>query len=104
MELKQAELKSDEITQIVTEQDFRKLLNDFSGYVVSRNIPECKKFIQDFVKEVIVYREHIEVIFNVSFNMLKNGVAVEVLSKINSMFYLKDIVPISSKHGSGFIK
>lgn len=83
LEFKQAQLKSDEITQIVTEEDVRKLLNNFSGYVISRNIPECKKFIQSFVKEVVIYKEHIEVIFNVSFALLKNYEGVEVVSKIN---------------------
>ncbi len=82
LEFKQAQLKSDEITQIVTEEEVRKLLNNFSGYVISRNIPECKKFIQDFVKEVVVYKEHIEVIFNVSFSLLKNNEVVEVVSRI----------------------
>lgn len=81
LEFKLNELESKEITQIVTEEDIRSQLNNFSGYVISRNIPECKKSIQDFVKEVIVYKEHIEVIFNVSFSLLKNGVEVE--SKIN---------------------
>jgi len=28
---------------------------------------ECKKIIQDYVREVIVYQDHIEVIFNVAF-------------------------------------
>lgn len=59
----------------------RGLLNNFSGYVITRNIPECKKFIQDFVKEVVVYKEHIEVIFNVSF-LFKNSGEIEVISKI----------------------
>lgn len=83
MEFKQSQLKADDIAQIVTEADVRMLLNNFNDYVISRNIPECKKFIQDFVKEVVVHKEHIEVIFNVSFNMLKNCEWVEVLSKIN---------------------
>ena len=83
LEFKLSELKSDEITQLVNEKDVRNLLNNFSGYVISRNIPECKKFVQDFVKEVIVYKEHIEVIFNVSFSLFKNNHGVEVKSKIN---------------------
>lgn len=37
-------------------------------YVIAKNIPKCKNFIQYFVKEVIVYKTHVEVIFNVSFN------------------------------------
>lgn len=75
---------------VVTEKNVRNLLNNFSGYVINRNIPECKRFIQGFVKEVVVYKEHIEVIFNVSFNMLKNCGRVEVFSKIKRYdLYLK---------------
>ncbi|KMT20795.1 hypothetical protein [Clostridium cylindrosporum] len=83
LEFKQSKLKSDDIAQMVTGADVRMLLNNFKGYVISRNILECKKFIQDFVKEVVVHKEHIEVIFNVSFNMLKNCQGVEILSKID---------------------
>lgn len=82
LEFKLLELKSDEITQVVTERDVRILLNNFSSYVMSRNIPECKKFIQSFVKEVVIYKEHIEVTFNVSFSLLKINQGVEVVSKI----------------------
>ena len=82
LEYKMTQLESKDMTQIITEEDVRSLLNNFSGYVISRNIPECKKFIQDFVKEVVVYKEHIEVIFNVSFNLFKNSEGVEIISKI----------------------
>ncbi len=54
----------------------------FGGFVKERNISECKKIIQDFVKEVVIYKEHIEVIFNVSFSLLKSSEGVEVISKI----------------------
>lgn len=63
---------------IVTKLYVKILINSFSGYVMSRNIAEYKKIIQGFVKEVIVYKEHIEVTFNVSFNLLKNAGRVEV--------------------------
>ena len=98
LEIKLSELKSDEITQVVTESDVRNLLNNFSSYVMSRDIPECKKFIQSFVKEVVIYKEHIEVTFNVSFSLLKNNHGVEVKSKIrrydlyekySNSFYIK---------------
>ncbi|HCW53114.1 MAG TPA: hypothetical protein DG753_05110 [Clostridium sp.] len=32
------------------------LLSNFSEYVIIRNILECKKFIRDFVKEVVVFK------------------------------------------------
>lgn len=56
LEAKLSEIEAKDINQIVTEADVRSLLSNFSGYVISRNVPECKKFIRDFVKEVIVYK------------------------------------------------
>lgn len=83
IEFKLLEIEAKDINQMVTEADVRNLLRDFSGYVISRNVPECKKFIRDFVKEVIVYKEHVEVIFNVSFSLLKNSQGVKVISEIS---------------------
>lgn len=83
IEFKLSVIESREVSKVITEADVRALLSDFSGYVISRNIPECKKFIRDFVKEVVVYKEHIEVTFNVVFSLLKNRKgAVEVISRI----------------------
>ena len=53
----------------VTEEDIRGLLIGFKEDVVTKNIPECKNFIQDFVKEVVVHKTHVEVVFNVGFNV-----------------------------------
>ncbi|NFO67018.1 recombinase family protein [Clostridium botulinum] len=72
IEFKLSEIESREVSKVITEDDVRALLSDFSGYVISRNMPECKKFIRDFVKEVVVYKDHIEVTFNVAFSLLKN--------------------------------
>lgn len=82
LEFKQTQMNINKIEERITEEDVRNLLNNFSGYVITRNIPECKKFIQDFVKEVVVYKEHIEVIFNVSFSLFKNSGDIEIISKI----------------------
>lgn len=53
-----------------TEEDIRGLLTVFKEYVVTKNILECKNFIHDFVKEVVVYKTHVEVVFNVGFNCI----------------------------------
>lgn len=45
LEFKQSQLKTNDIAQIVTEGDVSMSLNNFKGYAISRNIPECKKFI-----------------------------------------------------------
>lgn len=42
----------------------------FRGFVKERNMLECKKFIQNSVEKVIVYKDHVEVIFDVAFTIL----------------------------------
>ena len=37
-------------------------------------LPECKKFISDYVKEVVVYKDHVEVIFNVVFSFVDDKI------------------------------
>lgn len=47
------------------------MFSKFKDFVLKGNIPECKKFIQDFVDQVIVYKYHVEVIFNMVFPIVK---------------------------------
>ena len=65
----------------VTEEDIRGLLDGFKKYVVSKNIPECKNFIQDFVKEVVVFKTHVEVIFNMGLNIVLNDSCLDTVIK-----------------------
>ena len=58
----------------ITEDQIRDMFSKFKEFVLTRNLPECKKFISDYVKEVVVYRDHIEVIFNVVFSFVDNKV------------------------------
>lgn len=50
--------------------------------MIIRNVLECKKFYIRFCKRSSVYKEHIEVIFNMSFSLFKNSGGVEGVSKI----------------------
>lgn len=34
---------------------------------MKRDLPQCKQLIKDFVEEVIVYKDHVEVKFNMVF-------------------------------------
>ena len=58
----------------ITEEQIRSMFGKFKEFVLTRNLPECKKFISDYVKEVIVYKDHIEVIFNVVFSFVDNDI------------------------------
>ena len=71
LELKINELsvESDDVVSVdITEDQIRRMFGKFKDFVLTRNLPECKKFIGDYIKEVIVYKDHIEVVFNVVFS------------------------------------
>lgn len=73
LEGKLVDIEARQSVSKVTEEDIRGLLTGFKEYVVTKNIPECKNFIQDFIKEVVVYKTHVEVVFNVGFNYCRNA-------------------------------
>lgn len=78
LDLKMNELKIEnkvEDSVCVTEDQIRSMFSRFKSFVLERNIPECKKFIGDYIKEVIVYRDHIEVVFNVVFSFFDNEIS-----------------------------
>ena len=58
----------------ITEDQIRSMFRRFKDFVLTRNLPECKKFISDYVKEVVVYRDRIEVIFNVVFSFVDDEI------------------------------
>ena len=45
----------------VTEESLRSMITMFSDKIKSRNISDCKRFIQDFVDSVIVFQDKVEV-------------------------------------------
>lgn len=67
--------RTDEEEVFVTEDQIRNMFGRFKEFVLTRNLPECKKFIGDYVKEVIVYKDHVEVIFNVVFSFVDNEIS-----------------------------
>lgn len=65
------DIDSNDDIRSITEEETMELIKKVKGYVLTRNIPQCKKFIRDYVQKVLVYEGHIEVIFNVAFSMGK---------------------------------
>ncbi|MBX4266485.1 hypothetical protein [Clostridium estertheticum] len=54
-------------------------------------MPECKKFIQNYVDKVVVFKDHVEVIFNVVFTMLKDYDSYKIKSSVKKTTLLGDI-------------
>ena len=77
LDLKISELKiehKDIDTVSITEEQIRAMFSKFRQFVKERNIPECKKFIGDYIKEIIIYKGYIEVIFNVVFSFINEEI------------------------------
>jgi site-specific DNA recombinase len=71
IEIEIAGKEVDQGTEVqVTEEQVRMMFSNLKEYVKTRNIPECKKLIDDYVREVVVYKNHVEAIFNVVFHLL----------------------------------
>ena len=59
---------------IITEEQIRSMFGKFKVFVLTRNLPECKKFISQYIKEVIIYKDYVEVIFNVVFSFVNDEI------------------------------
>ena len=80
---------------LIPEDQIRNMFGRFKEFVLTRNLPECKKFIGDYVKEVLVYKDHVEVIFNVVFSFENNeinyGLRILKERKLNYYNLFKDV-------------
>jgi site-specific DNA recombinase len=85
--LKENEVRSHGLQ--VTEEQVRNLFSMFRGFVKERNIPECKKFINNYVDKVIVYKDRVEVIFSVVFSVLKEQEAYKIRSAVKKSALFK---------------
>lgn len=74
-----------EVVTKITEEQVRAMIFEMKGYVINRDLPQCKQLIRDFVKEVIVYRNHVEVIFSMVFSCNTNKVCYVKTSKGDSV-------------------
>ena len=72
IELKLENSNSDVIN--ITEEQIKSMFSKFREYILTRNLPECKKFISQYIKEVIVYKDYVEVIFNVVFSFVNDEI------------------------------
>lgn len=58
----------------ITEDQIRSMFGRVKEFVLTRKLPECKKFISDYIKEVVVYRDYVEIIFNIVFSFFNNSI------------------------------
>ena len=75
LKINELSIESNSVESVdITEDQIRNMFGRFKEFVLTRHLPACKKFISDYVKEVVVYRDHVEVIFNVVFSFVDNEI------------------------------
>lgn len=66
-------IKSRHSRTLITEEGLKGLFSMFREFVAERNIPEIKKFIGNYVEKVIVYKDHVEVVFFLLYGELQEA-------------------------------
>lgn len=87
IQIKEIEVKS--IDSQINEEQVRNLFSMFRKFVIERNLPECKKFIHNYVRRVEVFKDHVEVIFNVVFDFLQEIKDIKIKSEIKKRDLIK---------------
>ncbi|MDE6111255.1 MAG: recombinase family protein [Eubacterium sp.] len=59
----EAELKE---LPIVSKDDIRKALSSFSTYIKENNTLECKRFIDNYIDKIVVYKTKVEIVLKVA--------------------------------------
>ena len=63
---------------LITKELIRNMFGRFKEFVLTRYLPEYKKFIGDYIKEVLVYKDHVEMIFNMVFSFVNNEISYDL--------------------------
>jgi site-specific DNA recombinase len=63
LELQLHEIKDNSPKNIIDEKTLAKIFSSFRQFVKDRNIQEVKKFIHQYVEKVLVYEDHVKVVF-----------------------------------------
>lgn len=66
LEVKLHELQMKSKSKILTEEEIRRLFSVFKKFVAEKNIPECKRFISNYVEKVLVFQDRVEVTLKVA--------------------------------------
>ncbi|MBF0548322.1 MAG: recombinase family protein [Candidatus Riflebacteria bacterium] len=61
LQLQIKELEYSDQKPFMDEAALREILKRYSNFVKTRSIPECKKFVREFVEKVVVHKDSVEV-------------------------------------------
>lgn len=94
---------------MISEEKILELISRSRDFVKSRNIPECRRFIKNFLEKVVIYGERVELLFKIhipdnngaSVKQLKSGEGVDTIkADYKSGNTYMDIIHHSKNHSS----
>lgn len=77
LEVRIQELRMKSTVKVLAEDEIRRLFSVFKNFVAEKNIPECKKFINNYVEKVLVFHDRVEVTLKVA---IENGDHLQLTS------------------------
>lgn len=80
LNIKRADIKSE--TEKTTEDDVREQLKSLRYFLLNRDLVEVKKFMKSIIKEIVVSKEGVEVIFNLLSSFVKEDKKYNINTKI----------------------
>lgn len=89
LELEKGKYSKEVTAPKVDVQTVREKLNNLKEYIKTRNLPECKKLIKDFVNSVNIYDDHVEVKLNMVSFVFEDLEAGEKIKKKRKDLYVK---------------
>lgn len=90
LEIEKIKYSKEVIAPEIDVKTVREKLNHLREYVKTRNLPECRKLIKGFVKEVIVYEDHVEVKLNMVSFVFEGLESGEQVKKKREDLYVKN--------------
>lgn len=83
LEINELSIESNGVGSVdITKDQIKSMFAKFKDFVLTRNLLECKKFISDYIKEIIIYRDYVEVIFSVAFSFADNKITHDLYINI----------------------
>lgn len=74
----------------VSEEMISVLIERSRDFIRTKNIPECRNFIENYIEKVMVYNDHVEVIFKINIPSSENNVILPLKSQEHIKVLQKD--------------
>ncbi len=77
LEMRVKEIEFVQSRPYIDEETLKAVLHRYGNFIETRQIPECKKFVREFVDQVVIHKDHVDVKLKV--NIGKHGSSESIM-------------------------